>query len=302
MIVGSAREATPPGWIRRWVMAARIPTLTAAISPVLVGASLAYRDGGFHLGATLMALWGALWIQIGTNFVNDLYDARKGADTPDRLGPPRAVALGWIAPRTMARAAWVAFGMATLGGIYLVMRGGWPILLVGVASIAAGWAYTAGPRPLAYSGWADGFVFLFFGGVAVMGTYYVNTLRISADAFWASLPMGALITNILVVNNVRDIPTDRRAGKRTLAVRWGRRGGLLEYAVLLALAYGVALGMGVWLVGLTFPMAVVQFLRLVRWEGRALNRVLKGSAQLVFLFALAWALHMVKEVAGIPGR
>lgn len=280
-----------PGTLKRWIFAARLPTLTAALSPVLVGASMAAQDQGFHMLSTLAALWGAIWIQIGTNFINDLYDAQKGVDTPDRLGPPRAVAQGWISSKTMRRAIVIAYFLAGCAGIYLIFRGGWPILFVGLASMLAGWAYTAGPRPLAYTGWADLFVFLFFGIVAVVGTYYVNTLHLSGKAFLASLPMGALITNILVVNNIRDLPTDRRAGKRTLAVRLGRRAALIEYTLMLALAYGVAFGMRVWLVGATLPIALIQWVRLRRWEGKALNRVLAGTAQLVLWFSLTWVLH-----------
>ncbi len=261
---------------------------------MVVGSALAYRDGGFHLLAGLAALWGALWIQIGTNFVNDLYDALTGVDRPEeRLGPPRAVALGWISPKTMFRAAWMAFGLAALGGLYLIWRGGVPILLIGVASILAGWAYTAGPFPLARTPLADLAVFVFFGLVAVGGTYYVHTLSLTPDALLLGAAMGGLITNILVVNNVRDRWNDRRAGRRTVPVLFGKRGGLAEYLFFLALAYGVALYLGAFLVGVTLPLALLQFLRLAAWEGRALNRVLAGTGGVVFLYALTFALDVV---------
>ncbi len=264
---------------------------------MVAGSALAYRDGGFHLLAGLAALWGALWIQIGTNFVNDLYDALKGVDRPgERLGPPRAVALGWIPPRTMYRAAWLAFGLAALGGLYLIWRGGIPVLLVGVASILAGWAYTAGPFPLARTPLADLAVFVFFGLVAVGGTYYVHTLSLTPDTLLAGVAMGGLITNILVVNNVRDRRNDAQAGRKTIPVLLGKRGGLAEYALLLALAYGVALHLRAFLVGVTLPLALMHFLRLAAWEGRALNRVLAGTGAVVFLYALTFAL----DVAFLP--
>jgi len=244
--------------------------------------------------AGLAALWGALWIQIGTNFANDLYDALQGVDrAEDRLGPPRAVAMGWIPPGAMFRAAWVAFGLAALGGLYLVWRGGLPVLLIGVASILAGWAYTAGPFPLARTPLADLAVFVFFGLVAVGGTYYIHTLSLTPEALLLGAAMGGLITNILVVNNVRDRWNDGRAGRKTLPVLFGKRGGLVEYAFFLLLAYGVALHLRAFWVGITLPFALLQFLRLAAWEGRALNRVLVGTGQVALLYALTFALNTV---------
>lgn len=282
-----------PGRLKRWLFAARIPTLPAALSPVVVGSALAFRDGSFHLLAGLAALWGALWIQIGTNFVNDLYDGLRGVDRPeDRLGPPRAVALGWIPPDTMRRAAWLAFGLATLAGVYLVLRGGIPILVIGVLSILAGWGYTAGPFPLARTPLADLAVLVFFGLVAVGGTYYVHTLTLTPDALLAGVAVGGLITNILVVNNIRDRFSDARAGRKTVPVLLGKRGGLLEYAFFLTLAYGIALHLRAWLAGITLPFALLQFLRLAREEGRALNRVLAGTGATVFFYALTFSLDV----------
>jgi 1,4-dihydroxy-2-naphthoate octaprenyltransferase len=224
---------------RVWFEAARPRTLPAAVVPVAVGAACAYATGELAWAPALAALGGALAIQIGTNFANDVFDAERGADGPDRIGPVRAVAAGLISPRAMKLAMIAAFGVACALGVYLVSVRGWPIAAIGIASIAAGIGYTGGPWPLGYHGLGDACVFVAFGTVAVCGTTYVSSGRVPALAVWAALPVGALATAILVVNNLRDRATDARAGKRTLAVRLGRRGALVEYAALLAIAYGV---------------------------------------------------------------
>lgn len=217
------------GGVAVWLEAARPRTLPAAIAPVLVASALAWRDSGFQLSAAMTCLTFALLIQIGTNFANDYYDFIKGADTAERVGPRRAVAAGLIAPLVMRRAMiWIfvaAFGV----GLTLLQFGGWPLLAVGVTSIVCGVLYTGGPYPLAYHGWGDVFVFIFFGLVAVTTTYFVQCARISEEAWLLGVGIGALATNILVVNNYRDIETDRKAGKQTLVVRWGRGFAQLQF-------------------------------------------------------------------------
>ena len=220
-----------------WVLASRPKTLPAAVSPVVVGAALAAADGRFVVGPALACLAAALLLQIGSNLANDYFDHIKGADTAERIGPLRVTAGGLLSPATVRNGMIAVFGLAALIGVYLILVGGWPILLVGVAAIAAAVAYTGGPKPFGYMGLGDIAVFVFFGLVAVVGTYYVQALTITPASIIASLPMGALITAILVVNNLRDIDTDRQAGKHTLAVRFGRRGARLEYTLLLAAAY-----------------------------------------------------------------
>ncbi len=222
-----------------WIEAARLRTLPASLVPVLTGAALAWHQQLFDGIATLIALLCAILIQIATNFANDYFDFRKGADTIDRVGFTRASATGEITPETMFKAAVATFFLAFLLGLYLVWLAGWPILVIGILSIIAGILYTGGPYPLAYNGLGDLFVFLFFGVIAVMGTYYVNTLDWSIEAFWAALAIGALSTMILVANNYRDIHTDRKAGKKTLVVLLGERFARWQYLVLCLLAFAI---------------------------------------------------------------
>src|ERR687887_1134337 len=217
-------------------MAARPRTLPAAIAPVLVGTAAAVEvSNEIRVGAFIAALIGSVFIQIGTNLANDYSDARRGADSADRLGPVRVTSSGLVAPRRVLVATWVAFGIAVVAGIYLATVAGVIILIVGAASIAAGVLYTGGPRPYGYEGLGELFVFLFFGLVAVNGSYYVQTEDLRWEAFALSVPVGLLAAAILVVNNVRDIDTDRRAGKRTLVVRLGRSRARNLYA---AMVYG----------------------------------------------------------------
>src|SRR5437588_7742596 len=203
-------------------MAARVRTLPASVAPVLVGTSLALGAGTFHALAFVAALLGAVFIQVGTNLSNDYSDARRGADTEDRLGPVRVTAGGLVPPGQVLIATYVSFGVAVLAGAYLIVVAGWQLLLVGAASILAGVLYTGGPRPYGYEGLGELFVFLFFGIVAVAGSYFVQVRHLDWEAFALALSVGLLAAAILIVNNVRDIDTDRRAGKRTLAVRLGR--------------------------------------------------------------------------------
>jgi 1,4-dihydroxy-2-naphthoate octaprenyltransferase len=285
-----------------WLLALRPRTLPAAVAPVLVGSAAAARAGALRPGLALVALATALSLQVGANLVNDWADFRRGADGPDRLGPVRVTQAGLIAPRAVARGGILAFTVAATLGLVLIAAGGWPVALAGGAAIAAGVAYTAGPWPLAYHGLGEVFVFLFFGPVGVCGTELVQAGRISPAALAASLPVGLMASAILVVNNVRDVDGDRRAAKRTLAVRFGRGVGRAVYvavvgtafAALGALAFGfsapavlVALG--------AMPLAVAPVRAvLTRTDGPALNAALAATARLHLVFGallaggLAW--------------
>jgi len=292
--------APPPSRLRAWLLAARPRTLVAGFSPVAVGSALAARDGAFRPGVALAALAGALLIQVGTNLMNDHEDFRRGADTSERLGPPRATQQGWLPPGAVRRGALACFAAALLVGLYLVWVAGWPILVVGLTSIAAGYAYTGGPFPLAYHGLGDAFVLVFFGLVAVGGTYYVQTLTLNPEVLLAALPVGLLGVALLAVNNTRDQRTDAAAGKRTLVVRFGRRFGQAEY---LACLVGSALvPVGLWAAGLAGPWVLLCLLaaplavgpaRLVlTGSGPVLNRALAGTARLQLVFGLLFALGL----------
>ena len=221
---------------RVWLEATRPRTLPAAVAPVMVGTALAWRAGEARWGAAAVCLGFALLIQVGTNFANDYYDYLKGADTAERVGPRRAVASGLIKPAAMRAAMIAVFAAAFALGLSLLAYGGWPLLAIGVASIACGVAYTGGPYPLAYHGLGDLFVFLFFGLVATGATAFVQAGAVSTAALVAGAAVGALATNILVANNYRDVETDAKAGKRTLLVRWGRRYGRAQFAFAHAVA------------------------------------------------------------------
>jgi 1,4-dihydroxy-2-naphthoate octaprenyltransferase len=277
-------------------MAARPRTLPAAVAPVLVGTALAIHDDQFRPLAFLAALLGAMLIQVGTNLSNDYSDARRGADTEDRLGPVRVTAGGLVPPRQVLVATYGTFGLAVLVGLYLVAVAGPVILLIGAASILAGVLYTGGPRPYGYEGLGEIFVFTFFGIVAVTGSYYVQAEKLPWEAFVFAVPVGLLATAILVVNNIRDLETDRRAGKRTLAVRLGRERTRTLYALTVFGAYAVVVVMAiVWdpwvlLPLLSLPLAL-RVVALVRrhTDGPTLNDALArtGLVQLVFCVLLA---------------
>lgn len=297
--------------LRAWIMAARLHTLPAGISPVLVGIGLAGSDGVFSLGPALAALVGAIFIQIGTNFVNDYTDAIRGADSPDRAGFTRVTASGLIPAETIRLAAAVTFATAILIGFYLVYVGGAPIVVIGLVSIACGYAYTGGPIPFGYRGLGDLFVFIFFGLVAVTGTYYVQAADLLAEPLSLTIPagtvtveavlggvaMGALTTAILVINNLRDIEEDRAAGKRTLAVILGPQWTRVEFLSLLAVAYLVPIyfilegATATAAVYLSLPLAGLLSRTVLRTrEGEAMNEALADAGRLTLVFAVLFAV------------
>ncbi len=298
----SAVAVEGPASVRIWLMAARPRTLPAAVAPVLVGTALAVAaTDDLHVGAFVAALLGAVLIQVGTNLSNDYSDARRGADAEDRLGPVRVTAGGLVPPRQVLIATYVSFALAVACGVYLVSVAGPVLLLIGAASILAGVLYTGGPRPYGYEGLGELFVFAFFGIVAVTGSYYVQTEDLAWEAFVLAVPVGLLAAAILVVNNVRDLETDRRAGKRTLAVRLGRARARRLYAAMVALAFPTA--PLPWLLGslsawLLLPLATapgaVALVRTVRdhTDGPTLNGALArtGLLQLVFCILLSAGL------------
>ena len=298
---------------RAWAMAARPQTLPAGSAPVIVGTGLAVHDGVFAPVAALFALVGALLLQVGTNFANDYYDAVRGADTDDREGFTRVTAGGIIEPESVRRAMFGTFGLAILSGVYLVYVGGLPILVVGLASVAAGITYTGGPLPYGYRGLGDVFVFVFFGLVAVAGTYYVQAVAtplplgvpegtVPAAAVVAGLPAAGLSTAILVVNNIRDRETDAAAGKRTLAVILGYRASRFEWTALVGMAYvvPVVFRLDGYPSTVLLPLATAPLAAAVgrtvwtRTGGEALNPALERTGKLLFahsvLFAAGFAL------------
>jgi 1,4-dihydroxy-2-naphthoate polyprenyltransferase len=290
--------------MRIWLMAARPRTLPAAIAPVLVGSAAAVARVG-HLprwGAFFAALVGSIFIQIGTNLANDYSDAKRGADTADRLGPVRVTSAGLVTPQRVMRATWIAFAVAVVCGIYLATVAGPVIILIGVLSIAAGVLYTGGPRPYGYAGLGEVFVFLFFGLVAVNGSYYVQLEQLDALPLGLSVAIGFLATAILVVNNVRDLETDRRAGKMTLAVRMGRRNAVMLYRLLVLGAFALLpislllAGASAWpLIGLAaLPMAFAPMRAMTnRTDGPALNGALAATGAVLAAYSLLVAAGLL---------
>ena len=291
-----------PTTLQAWVLAARPQTLTISVAPVLLGAALASQVGTLSIPIFTAAMLGAICIQIGTNLYNDYADFNKGADGPDRLGPPRACANGWLPPRQVFAAVLITFSLAMAAGAYLVAAAGWPVVVIGLASLACGIAYTGGPWPLAYLGVADLFVFVFFGLVAVGGTYFVLTDSLSVSAVLGGAILGCLATAVLAVNNLRDRAGDRNAGKRTLAVRYGEAFARGQYAFLITVAallvVLVALlvpGAGIgWLAPLALAPWLVQLVRdAFQLDGRELNGLLKKTAVAELVFAVLLSAGIV---------
>ena len=309
----SGSSPPPPSAFRTWLLAIRPATLPAAASGVVVGLGAALAVGApFRVDTALACLAVALLLQVLANLANDLSDFRKGADTPDRAGPTRVAAAGFVTERQLEVAIAVVIGLACLVGLWLVFVGGLVILALGALAIVAALAYTGGPFPYGYHALGEVFVYVFFGLVAVVGTAYLQALRLESIFYVAAIPPGALVTAILVVNNLRDIPTDSAAGKQTLAVLLGRERTAMEYELLLAAAFAVPALMVLQLPAetaeprqlamslplLTFPLAIPLLKKVRRFvEPRELNVVLKGTARLALAFSVLFAIGLA--VAGI---
>ena len=283
-------------------MAARPKTLPAAIAPVLVGTAMAIHDGAFRPLPALAALLGSLLLQIGVNLANDYFDYVKGVEQPDRKGPIRVTQAGLIPPKQVRNGMIATFVLSAVIGVYLIIVGGWPILAIGVASILSALAYSGGPFPLASHGLGDLFVFIFFGLSAVCGTYWVQALKLPTLVILTAVPPGLLITAILVVNNLRDIEQDRRAGKNTLAVILGETEARVEYAMLLLAAYLIPVSllaagqMKAWVLLplVTIPLGI-QLVRAITGpnEGPPMNKALAGTAQLALFYSVLFSLGIV---------
>ena len=286
--------------MNKWILASRLKTLPAAISPVIVGVSLAIHDGDFHLFTALMTLLAAVLIQIGANFANDVYDFLKGSDREDRLGPTRATQSGLISPEDMKKGMWLVFSLAILVGFYLAWIGGWPIVWIGLASIASAIAYTGGPYPLGYHGWGDLFVFLFFGIIAVSGTYFLQTGVVSNESILFGIPLGALSTAILIVNNLRDADTDVKSGKRTLAVRFGKSFVKIEYIIMMVIAFAIPIYIlqfwnefSLYIILFLLPISIRLTQSLYFETGESLNFVLIDTAKFLFHFSILLSIGLI---------
>ena len=298
MLKSSAHEISG---VEKWILASRPKTLLAAFVPVIIGSSLAYSAGKFHPAAAAVALICSVLIQVGTNFVNDLYDYLAGTDNEERVGPTRVLAAGLVSVKEMKIAIVLVFALTFVFGLYLVHLGGWIILLIGVLSIIAGIAYTAGPYPLAYNGLGDIFVFVFFGLVGTVGTYYVQAFEISLLSVLTAIPVGALITNILIVNNYRDIETDKANGKFTLAVLFGKRFSRIQYLIFTVVSYAVPVivyflfkqSIFVFLPALTLPLAVKLVKMIYTFNGVELNKTLELTAKLSGIYGILFAAGLI---------
>ncbi|RHO64541.1 1,4-dihydroxy-2-naphthoate polyprenyltransferase [Parabacteroides sp. AF48-14] len=289
-----------------WVEAARPKTLPASVSPVLLGSALAYYDGAFDVLPAILCLLVALFAQIASNFANDYFDFKKGADREDRLGPERAVAQGWISPKAMLAGTFVMLGLACLFGLMLIFFADWRLLLVGVAIAVCVLAYSAGPFPLAYNGLGDVCVLLFYGIIPVCFTYYIQTLSFSLLSFLLSVALGLLSVNILVVNNYRDYEQDKAARKRTTIVLFGRRFGRVFYIMNECVAFILILPLlldapwwALFLFGILFALCFYTTRELFTLEGKALNRTLGHTARNVFFFALILSVLFVSIGSGV---
>ncbi len=277
-----------------WGLAVRLRTLPAAAAGVVTGSALAWYDGYFRFDAALACLLTALLLQIGSNLANDVFDYERGTDTAERAGPIRVTQAGLLSPSQVKMGMVVVFGLAALCGLYLAWLGGWPIILLGIAAIVSAIAYTGGPFPLGYYGMGDVFVFLFFGLASVAGTYYVQAGFVSTAAWWMAIPPGLIITAILIVNNLRDLENDRKAGKHTLAVILGEKGTKREYLICMLIAYlaiplAAMIGIIPWLSILTWlslPLSIRTAKIVFTQRGRPLNAALAGTGQVALLFSI----------------
>jgi 1,4-dihydroxy-2-naphthoate polyprenyltransferase len=284
-----------------WKLAIRPRTLPAAAAGVIIGSALAWQDGFFRLDAALACLFTAILLQIGSNLANDVFDFERGTDTPERLGPVRVTQAGLLTPSQVKYGMIIVFVLAAVFGLYLAWLGGWPIIIIGIAAILSAIAYTGGPFPLGYYGLGDLFVFIFFGLASVAGTYYVQAGFVSTAAWWMTIPPGLIITAILVVNNLRDLGNDRKAGKRTLAVILGERRTKTQYLMCMAVAYLILplaawLGMIPWLSLLAWaslPLAIRTARVVIAEKGRSLNAALAGTGQVALLFSILFWVGLI---------
>ncbi len=287
--------------MKNWLLAARLKTLPAAISPVILGCALAYHDGFLHILIFVMTLLAAVLIQVGANFANDVFDFEKGADREDRLGPTRATQAGLVSAEKMKKAMWQTFALAICVGFYLAFIGGWPIVIIGLASIAAGIYYTGGPYPLGYHGFGDVFVFIFFGLIAVPGTYYLQSGTLNALSLYLGVVMGMLSTAILVVNNLRDLDTDRLSGKKTLAVQLGKTFSKIQYSTLILIPF--LLPLYIWwndenelsliITIFALPIAFHLIKQVYSLTGKDLNCVLSRTARFLFIYTILFSAGLV---------
>jgi 1,4-dihydroxy-2-naphthoate octaprenyltransferase len=297
----SAQENRAMNLFQIWWFAIRPRTLPAAASGVVMGSALAWADGLFQIGPASAALCVALLLQIGSNVANDVFDFERGADTSERQGPLRVTQAGLLTPAQVKRGMWIIFGLAAICGLYLFTLRGWVVIAIGLAAILSAIAYTGGPFPLGYYGLGDVFVFIFFGIVAVTGTYYVQAGYVSVAAWWMSVPVGLIITAILVVNNLRDIENDRVAGKHTLAVRFGVRGTRIEYGLGMSGAYLILpilimlniVPLSSLLAWLSIPIAWKTIRAVFTQEGRPLNAALAGTGQTAFAYSVLFWVGML---------
>jgi 1,4-dihydroxy-2-naphthoate polyprenyltransferase len=295
------KTKSPPSPFQVWMLAIRPKTLPAAAATAVTGSAAAFYSSSFQLLPAFSCMLIALLLQIGANLANDVYDFQRGTDTVARLGPLRVTHAGYLNPKQVLIGMWVVFGIAALLGLYLFFRAGWPVIMMGLLCIAAAIGYSGGKLPYGYYGLGDLAVFIFFGLVAVCGTYFVQALAIEPIAIWSSLPMAFLIVGILVVNNLRDVPTDRQAGKRTLAVRFGVTFARCEYTFCLLAAYLIPVIMvildicqpWVMLCWLSLPFAFKQNRSVWQMEGRPLNQTLAGTGQLTLFYAVLFSAGLI---------
>ena len=284
-----------------WILASRPKTLPAAISPVLLGLALAYHNSQFNLFVGSLTMVASVLIQIGTNFANDAYDFLSGVDDDNRIGPKRATNSGLLSVKNVLKKMWLVFALSLIIGCYLTYIGGWPIVLIGSLAILSGIAYTGGPYPLGYNGLGDIFVFIFFGVIAVPGTYYLQTNIVNYESILLGILSGSFSTAILIVNNIRDIDTDKSSGKNTLAVKFGKEICVIEYVLMMIFAFSIPIYMTIFLgfhtsmllVLLTIPIAIKLILELHFGLGDKLNSVLEKTARLYMLVTLILTFAIV---------
>ena len=286
--------------MKNWLLAIRIKTLTAAISPVIIGSALAYHDGSFKGVIFIIILIASILIQIGANIANDVYDFEKGSDRFDRLGPIRVTQAGLISPRKMKHGMGIVFSLAICFGALLVNEGGWPIVYIGLASIVAGIAYTGGPYPLGYHGWGDVFVFIFFGLIAVPGTYYLHLGYITKLSIYVGVAMGMLSSALLLVNNIRDIDTDQLSGKKTLAVRIGKNASRVQYMVLILLPFALPIyfwwsynKMSLLILLFLFPYSIHLIKKIYFLKGAKLNNLLENTSHFIIMYTLLFSIGLI---------